>query len=193
MKIESIFPEPELRKWVQERNLPLVLYILIAIIASTLLLFIWGILSLSYKNELIPFVFLVGFANGFLAYLFMHYHNKNKLILYSAALTFITALLAQYFYYSHYFNWELSSIISKDHLNFNLLFTYLKYFRGINDIGFFAYIKVETSIFEWICVLIAMMGAKLYYFFAEDEEENAVEKIEKKANDQRIIKKKFDF
>lgn len=193
MKIDSIFPEPELRKWVQDHNLPDVLYLAIALLTSTLFLFIWGILALSYKNELSFFIFFVGLTNGFLAYLFMHYQNKTRLTLYSAVITLGVALLAKFFYYSHYFNWELSSVLNKDHLNFGLLFTYLKHFQGVNDPNFINYVNAETSIMGWICILIAMMGAKIYFFFNEEDEENAIEKIQKKANDQRIIKKKFDF
>ena len=192
--IDSIFAEPNIRKWVQNRSFPHFVYLISAFIFSAIFTLVWGLFSLNFQHQILFIGLILGLGNGFISYLFMHYQNKYKLIFYSILFSFLSILVAKYFYFMHYFNWQSALYINKDEVSLGLLIEYLRYFRGSNLRIYIDYLQLSNNFFNILIFLVALLSPFMYIVFAEEDEDDDGNKIETKTNQsQRLIKRRFDF
>lgn len=194
--IQSIFKEPKIRTKVQSYNFPSPVYILAALLINIVIALIWTFLIFKTEKSLEIFIAFTGILNGFVAYLFMHYKNKYKLIFYSIFFSLLTSFLSEYLYFMHYINWEISTVLNKDSFGFSLVFSYFSYMpKGFGN-QFIVYLNQSQNFFLYLWLVIVLISPFMYILFDEPEDEvedelndSNPEKIESK----RLIKRRFDF
>lgn len=194
--INAILKEPALRTKVQSYNLPDVVYLIAAVLLNICISTIWIFLIFKIEKSLDIFIALSGLMNGFLAYLFMHYKNKYKLIFYSVFFSVLVSMLSIYVFYMHFMNWEISTVLNKDKGGLQLVIQYFSYAKNGYGFLFMQYMKQTWQYFIILWLAILLLAPFMYILFDEPEEDDENGHNENKDvnyKSGRLIKRRFDF
>ena len=194
--INAILKEPALRTKVQSYNLPDIVYLIAAVILNICIATVWIFLIFKVEKSVDIFIALTGLLNGFLAYLFMHYKNKYKLIFYSVFFSVLTSMLSIYVFYMHFINWEISTVINKDKAGLQIAIQYFSYAKNGYGYLFLHYLKQTWQFFTILWLAIVLIAPFMYILFDEPEDDKDDGDIENKDvnyKSGRLIKRRFDF
>ena len=161
-------------------------YLLLASLVSFFGGVSWAYIGIKWGVELGFLAALSGLLQGFLAFLYMHKKGDPRLIAYSIFFTLFTLFLGKYLLYVHYFDWELSSVVDKEQVNFSLIVFYLKA-MDYERVGLFiTYFREHVNLYDILWILLSISTSLEYILFYKSDSTNGRNGLNSKGKYRRI-------